>query len=411
MKVVFVHGTGVREPRYSETLGLVIKQAKARSIDIEVIGSYWGSIGAKLLKGGASIPTYDTTRGAGAEDEAEYGMALWALLYQDPLFELRSLGASAHRIVADVPGQQPPGEVLQQKLDVYAPSPALVALLEPVGMAAAFARALDEMRADPDFTAIIQNAAEPISNYTAAVARAVVARAVVFDEVQADSEPQMTGSRLTGVLRDGIVGQMIADLGGGERTVGDWLKQRIGGLAKQFSTYEIRKRRHSMSDMVAGFSGDIIYYQTRGGAIREFIERSLIAADGPVVVIAHSLGGIAVVDLLVERIRKGAPLSQVKALITVGSQAPVVYELGCLTALKYGDSLPAAFPPWHNVYDLQDFLSYVAAPIFGGDRARDIPVNNRQPFPDSHSAYWTNPEFWAVVREVIASTVVPEVIA
>ena len=108
------------------------------------------------------------------------------------------------------------------------------------------------------------------------------------------------------------------------------------------------------------------------------------------VLIAHSLGGIACVDLLVK-----TPLSAVKLLIICGSQAPLFYEIGALQSLEFGDipaahRLPGHFPTWLNFYDLRDFLSYVAEPLFAKDRVTDVVVDNRLPFPESHSGYWRN---------------------
>ncbi|MNL54526.1 hypothetical protein D3C87_1778660 [compost metagenome] len=106
------------------------------------------------------------------------------------------------------------------------------------------------------------------------------------------------------------------------------------------------------------------------------------------VIIAHSLGGIAAVDWLIE-----AP-SSLKYLITVGSQAGFFYEIDALVSLPAGAALPDHFPrKWLNIFDANDFLSYRAEPIFPGV-AIDKQVENGQPFPDSHSAYWRNPIVW-----------------
>jgi hypothetical protein len=77
-------------------------------------------------------------------------------------------------------------------------------------------------------------------------------------------------------------------------------------------------------------------------------------------VFAHELGGIACVDLLAMR-----PLPQVKGLVTVGSQAPYLHEIGALRGIRPGTTmLPPHFPRWLNVYDPYDFLSYVAEGVF-----------------------------------------------
>jgi len=93
-------------------------------------------------------------------------------------------------------------------------------------------------------------------------------------------------------------------------------------------------------------------------------------------------------------------LKNVKRLITVGSQSPLIYEIDSLTSLRYGKKLPCHFPRWLNVYDTQDFLSYVGAKVFPG-RVEDFEVQSRQPFPQSHSAYWTIPELWKKVADFV----------
>lgn len=111
------------------------------------------------------------------------------------------------------------------------------------------------------------------------------------------------------------------------------------------------------------------------------------------VVVGHSLGGIIALDTLV-----AAPLPHVQLLVTVGSQGPFLYESGALPGLAHPEPLPRHVPDWLNVYDRRDLLGYLGAGLFP-DRVTDVEVDNRQPFPAAHSAYWTNP---AVYREIAA---------
>jgi hypothetical protein len=120
------------------------------------------------------------------------------------------------------------------------------------------------------------------------------------------------------------------------------------------------------------------------------------------VILAHSLGGIACVDWLASKeYAEDGP--KIDRLITVGSQAPYFYEIDALVSLPYGAGLPDGLPKkWLNIYDRSDFLSYLAAPVFPG-HARDVEVDNGQPFPDSHSAYWHNHrQVWKAVAEFLA---------
>ena len=86
-------------------------------------------------------------------------------------------------------------------------------------------------------------------------------------------------------------------------------------------------------------------YLARGDAIRDFIAARIEAVPGPVLLVAHSLGGIACVDLLA---RKDLP--KVKLLVTVGSQAYFLYEINALPSRKWGEKLPCHFPSWLNIY-------------------------------------------------------------
>jgi hypothetical protein len=136
---------------------------------------------------------------------------------------------------------------------------------------------------------------------------------------------------------------------------------------------------------------DILLYQTRGGQIRDFIQQQIEQAEPPVVLLAHSLGGIACVDLLVEQ-----SLPQVALLITAGSQAPFMYEINALYSLEFGQQLPEHFPQWLNLYDKRDFLSYIGSKIFPR-RVEDLEIDSKQPFPRSHSAYWENDTTWQAI--------------
>jgi hypothetical protein len=101
------------------------------------------------------------------------------------------------------------------------------------------------------------------------------------------------------------------------------------------------------------------------------------------------------VDLLVSR-----HLPAVRLLITVGSQAPYLYELNALPTLEFGQALPPSVPPWVNIYDRRDLLGYAGEGVFPG-RVKDRVVDNRAPFPRSHSAYFGNDDFYSIVNEVL----------
>lgn len=84
-------------------------------------------------------------------------------------------------------------------------------------------------------------------------------------------------------------------------------------------------------------------------------------------------------------------------LITVGSQVGMLHEIGALATQRSASAepsqLPADFPPWLNLCDRNDLLSFRAAPRFSG-RVRDVELDSRNPFPHAHNAYWRNNSVW-----------------
>ena len=183
--------------------------------------------------------------------------------------------------------------------------------------------------------------------------------------------------RRTSAARNGACQNLVAD--------------PVRGHALRLATVRARRLRGALTDAAHPSAGDVLLYQARGDRIRAFIAKQVATAAEPVVLLTHSLGGIATVDLLATR-----RLPSVRLLVTVGSQAPFLYEIGALSSLAHDDPLPAHMPAWLNIYDPDDLLSYVGAPLFPG-QVEDVEVSNGQPFPQSHIAYWANPKVWDAI--------------
>jgi hypothetical protein len=57
------------------------------------------------------------------------------------------------------------------------------------------------------------------------------------------------------------------------------------------------------------------------------------------------------------------------------------------------------FTPWLNIYNRQDFLSFVAGRVFQGvSGITDEEVDPGVPFPESHSAYWYSNRVYELIR-------------
>lgn len=423
--LVFVHGTGVRKQGYDDTLA-VIREQVAHRPDVRVAECRWGEAhGCRLHAEGASVPTYDATRGHGDQlTPRDAEEALWGLLLRDPLGELRLLalrdGGSKRLPLGGSPGDKLAAQVAAF-VRFGAPMGPLRDALADAGQLDVFDEARGVVMTSDAFKDAVGSAVEPFAEERAAIARAIIAEAIALRRDQG-YDPAV---RLDAYRRDHLVDLVIDSLGGGSRGLVDRLGQHASRLAAAVTTsavttagtYYTQLHRGRLTDQATLPVGDILLYQARGQDIRRSIAEAVLAADveskastkaggrSQLAIVAHSLGGIAAVDLLIGD-RDQPPgqreLDCVDLLVTVGSQAPFLYEVGALSSRRYGEGLPEDFPPWLNVYDLSDFLSYVGgtANLFVG-KIRDLQVFSRQPFPAAHSAYFRNPAVWQAILETL----------
>lgn len=398
--VLLVHGTGVRKPAYDVLYRNVGDRMRQDIPSARLYPCLWGdTLGAKLHFGGKSIPSYDTTRSVGTIGDDDADIVLWSILHQDPLYELRLVGQRSATSEERALGALPPGEQVAEAVRDLSPAGALADALAAAHLHSSFLAAREVVVASDAFVdAVDAVGAEDVAMFRAVVARAVVAEAIRISDDAGDGDDISAAWSVDGTLRDAVVDAVIDALGGTERSIGGWVRGSVTGLASWYATRKIKRERGVISDAAHPAAGDILLYQARGQAIRDFIRAAVDALPSPVVIIAHSLGGIASVDALIEQ-----PMPKVALVVTVGSQAALLYELGALSRLATTERLPGTFPRWVNIYDLKDFLSYVGADVFGTDRVRDVVVDNRESFPRSHSAYWTNAALWRVLSDEIGA--------
>lgn len=412
INIVFIHGTGVRQPAYDNTFKIIRNNLINKNSSWPLHECYWGEIcGSKLNAQGKSIPSFQTNRSPGGNlTDEEYVVGLWELLYLDPLFELQILSLRDRKSDASfIPGQKLPGKALDQAFRTFTPSTDLLNKFAEAGIQEAdFKRARNQIISEYNYQDALNRAQEPIGEYRKALAKAIVAQAVLLVR----EEYGASALCLTGENRDDIVNLIVGQIGGSDRGVVDWVKTQLLGTIKrtainsmlQIPTSFAVRKRGSISESMSATAGDVIMYQSRGQEIRNFIRRTIenLPTNEAVVLIAHSLGGIACVDLLLE---KQPP--QVDLLVTVGSQAPLLYEWNALVNQEFDADfqLPGTFPQWLNIYDERDFLSYLAAEVFVGQKkVEDVKVISGQPFPESHGAYWNNPEVWQAIFERMPSS-------
>ncbi|MGW3289824.1 alpha/beta fold hydrolase [Streptomyces sp. NPDC001002] len=387
MAVVFIHGTGVREPGFSALAGRFAAGLTELRDGLRIVPFYWGGThGATLAAGGASLPPEpgssarglaDAPGGPGVGDDPA---ATWAVLYADPYAELALAAAGAKVSGERPPGFVPPQQKLQSQLaELAAQGDAAAAELGP-----GLTRAATDLAAHP-LLRLAAGALDP-DDLAVLAARSLVAR-VIADALDADAPLVPTGETRDAVA-DRLAGALGAAPRGTERSLRSMLLRTAGSAASR----AVVRRRRALTEAAHPAAGDILRYLSRGEAVRADLRTLIAGLEPPVVLVGHSLGGIIALDTLIS-----TPIPQVRLLVTAGSQGPFLYESGSLPSLEPPDPLPPHVPAWLNLYDPRDLLGYVGGKLFKG-RVTDVAVDSGQPFPAAHSAYWTNP---AVYRHIV----------
>ena len=179
-------------------------------------------------------------------------------------------------------------------------------------------------------------------------------------------------------------------------------------VVMKIATNYFEDRREALFDILGPqMMADVIGYHQHRDSIQRVLRTELIAAaraakGRPVLPVALSLGGIALVDLLASW-----PEAPVEACVTVGSQAPLLYTFDAIPSMPYDEADPPHLAvPWLNVYDTRDFLSFLAEPLFrrsdGLASVVDLRVRSGADFPKSHGAYWELEPVWDAIATAFA---------
>lgn len=406
MKIIFVHGTGVRLPAFEVTFNTVKAHVAHFLPAASVTGCYWGNHGSDIGKG-LSVPLYDQARSINQQTAEDEALAEWARLYNDPLLELRLLAARASGDTTfDGFRDSPVIKVRRALAELQNAINAGVWPSMPDKVDGSPVAAIEAINNLPELDSAIsegvqfgKNSGKGLDPLTELLSRAVTAGWV-------QAQMAMGAPVVPSSIRDALQQTAFKLMGGSDaqargiasdivRFVTKPLRALLGAVVAdpmlQAAAWGGRTYRHSIANAATPAVGDILLYQARGETIRSIIAKAVAdAGETPVVLLAHSLGGIACIDLLIS-----SPQPQVKAVITAGSQAPFLYEIGALTQLQQPSVLPGHMPNWLNIYDRDDLLSFKAEAILGnGAKVSDCEIRSHQPFPASHSAYWENVEVW-----------------
>jgi hypothetical protein len=398
----FVHGTGVRQVGLDRTLVAVRAGLERSKLDgVAVVAPPWGPrLGVPVDQIARVLPQQardlgelgrDLTEDAWAleppVEEQDVVAAMWALLVDDPLFELRLVAQAAlgGGNEADVEAVAMLQGLASAPVDLQGTE------LEQREVAEA-ARAVAAAPETPAAARAVGDATD--ADLVEAMARAVVATVLAAHALDLPgTEPAVA---VNGVVRDQLVDRLADEMVEGDRgLVTDWIKDKVVGFAKRKATALASNRREGLMGASLPAIGDILFYQRRGDQVRQFVGQQLAGLERPVVAVGHSLGGIILVDLLAQ---EQAPL--VDRLITVGSQSPLFFAIDALDRLRPGQQDPLPFTPWLNIYSRNDLLSFLATGVFPGvDGITDVEVDAGVPFPESHSAYWQLDRVFELIKE------------
>lgn len=383
--VLFVHGSGVREQSFVTTFSQVRGGVERVAPGARVEGHFWGDAAGARSAGPLSVPGHRAALGS----EPGADLADWAVLYLDPAYELRVLSLLPVSDSGMAPGL-PPADRFVNAVSSYRPSEATAETFRRHGLEGRLATAVAWLANSSELQEAAATVDEHGHEHRFAAARALVAAALA---AAAEDE----GLVVDGVVRDALVSAAASDL----RAVGRAVPT---GVRKAFTpaiallTWQIGRHRGRLSDATLPFLGDILSYQARGEAARRLLKQRIDQLpDEPVTLLAHSLGGVLAVDMLMME-----SVEKVDRLVTIGSQVGFLFEAGALTSLAPGEAVPDHYRPrWLNIYDRKDFLSYRAAGAFP-HHATDHVVDTGQPFPMSHGAYWSCAGVWAAIAAWIA---------
>ncbi|MEO7912936.1 MAG: hypothetical protein ABIV47_25085 [Roseiflexaceae bacterium] len=169
--------------------------------------------------------------------------------------------------------------------------------------------------------------------------------------------------------------------------------------------------RSNIMQVATSYVGDVMMYLARAAALRQYIHNTVIQAcrlrpDEPLVIIAHSLGGVIAYDYAADPAFIDRP--PIDLLVTMGSQVALFAEYGLFQgATSPIESGPLTHRPsykaphrcsqWLNFYDPADFLSFPIGRVFPGAAESDQVCEAGKPFPASHSAYWENNQLYAMI--------------
>ena len=386
-QLVFVHGVATRQDenydRVVANRDELFKQVLFRGSQVNVRNPHWGDlvpeIGSDIYDSGGSVRTFSVNAALGQQAAGGAGR----------------LGGAFGAAPTPAPAPAASGASLTDQAKEN-PAAALDAL---------FVEMLERHDA----------AGEALTN--ADIETFVkIAEAMEADEEAADRQQRSNnGARamMMNIDNDDQFAAAINDMDSGPGTYGffDGVGSAIGAI-----TDRIRDIAAHPADILVDlvrptigfFIGDVFTYlredETRT-AIRGRLRDALLGAhadrgeNDKLIVIGHSMGGVIMADMLLNRDAAGLPDDlTVDALFTVGSQPGFFQALGLYRPIGSNPiARPGHIGMWLNVFDTVDPLAFRADPVFSG--VDDLKFNSVTGITGAHTTYFKRPQFHARARK------------
>lgn len=375
MPLVFVHGVATRRnPDYER--GVAARNALFRRYvnpalgwghQVDPFNAYWGGDAAEFRWHHASLPQEDVEAFGAAEQVEEFLLAE-ASEGRD-VNSAAPVSAVASRSVEDAV------DLIWASAahDVDDPDDA-----DSLAALAHYASAqMSELRSDPSLTGAV-NDEEWLD--------ALATRLEGWELISEPDNESFGGSQVWDRLSESMIR----------------LRGAAGRIGGQAAAKLLRAQLHRHAAL---FLGDVFTYldqrgqQDQPGPIVAGVVKTLeeaTEAGQPLVVVAHSMGGQIVYDVL----SFYRPDIQVHKLITVGSQVGLFEELCLLQKGKAGGCPdgPVLVPEldnvgeWINVFDRNDLFGFATGRIFA--QSRDFEYSTGKGLLAAHSSYFTMPSFF-----------------
>jgi hypothetical protein len=442
MPLVFVHGVNVRHGETKEEQAKFAEGVRRRDdlfravglaglvappAELHIENPYWGDLGAKFRYDLVSVPS-DGVENFGPGDEL-MARVLQETLPQDAAVAMASSPpadgtflltlARRHSLAVAVDAL-----VTASALDVPDEGESAAA---PSGELAAFAaRAMRYVESDPDLAWL----ADPTTDdefverllLEVQARQAAAATTETFGGIKLPEGLKRAAKKLGHVATAAVRATVDAAKGvvrGAVGAVVGGVVGVVGGAAIAAAPNAVVGAARPVATRRAGlFFGDVFAYLANRAPIQQIVVDALNAADAKrttadprLVVIAHSMGGNIVYDLLTSVL---ANTLRIDALVTVGSQVGLFKELalytedhpasvaGPLAGAGSGTKVPkpARVGTWVNVFDPIDVLGFAAAGVFTD--VRDFAVSNETSPLDAHTMYFFRPRFHQRLRARLA---------